>query len=251
MTTIAVIGDVGGCAEQLARAVAAVEAEDREVVVVQVGDLVDRGPDTPGVLAFVGERLTGRRWVQLAGNHESQYLGAPLFWPKPLADRDADRLRDWWRRERLQVAAAVRTADGEELLLTHAGLSVRAWQELGEPVTAETAAALLNTRPEPLLWQDHGPLWAEAATGLYPGWLDGGRPMPFGQVHGHSAIVDYGRREWRCGERIRARSTVDWYARRTVTRAGGERFVAVDPRHGPRGAAEWAPLVLRDAELLG
>jgi hypothetical protein len=43
---------------------------------------------------------------------------------------------------------------------------------------------------------------------------------------------------------------VDWDARHTFTRTGGARFVAVDPRHGARGAPAWSPLVLPDATLL-
>ncbi|MGI5243941.1 metallophosphoesterase [Dactylosporangium sp. CA-139066] len=250
MATIAIIGDVGGCLEQLARAVADLEsAGDPDTVIIQVGDLVDRGPDSAGVLAYVAARPP-RQWIQLAGNHEAQYVGAEPFWPVPLAAADAALLRDWWLRDRLRVAAAVRTADGEDLLVTHAGLTATAWAELGEPVTAATAAGLLNTRPEPLLWAADGPLWAEAATKLYPSWLQIGPPMPFSQVHGHSAIVDYGRRAWRCRERIQQRSTVDWEARHTFTRTGGARFVGVDPRHGARGAPVWSPLILREAVVL-
>lgn len=248
MATVVIIGDVGGCAGELARVVEPL-AGDPGTVVVQVGDLVDRGPDSPGVLRLVGERLAGAapRWVQLIGNHEAPYVGGEPFWPEPLADADAAVLRGWWLTERLRVAAAVRAADGEEFLLTHAGLTVAAWRELGEPVTASTAAELLNTRPEPLLWDLGGPLWAEAAP-LYGSWLR--ERMPFSQIHGHSAIVSYPRRQWVCEERIRQRSSVDWAARRTVTRLGGGCFVAVDPKHGRSGAPRWAPLVLEGARVL-
>src|SRR5262245_59987501 len=92
---------------------------------------------------------------------------------------DAGRLRRWWGEERMHVAAAVRTADGDEILLTHAGLTVDAWRRLGEPMTATTAALLLNERPEPLIWLCHGfttdttygPLWAEAGPELYEPWM--------------------------------------------------------------------------------
>jgi hypothetical protein len=248
---IVVIGDVGGCADRLADAVVPLAAEP-DTVVVQVGDLVDRGPDSPGVLAFVGERLATapHRWVQLIGNHEAQYLGARPFWPEPLADADAQLLRTWWLTDRLRVAAAVRTADGEELLVTHAGLTAAAWRELDGPVTAATAADLLNTRPEGLLFHDRGPLWAEADTHLYPSWLQAAEPVPFGQIHGHSTIVHFGQRAWRCGERVRQRSTVDWDARHTFTRIGAARFIGVDPKHGRSGAPRWSPLVFDDATLL-
>jgi hypothetical protein len=248
MTTIVLVGDVGGCATQLAEAVAPY-VDDPDAVVIQVGDLVDRGPDSSAVLAYVGARLPGGRWVQLVGNHDAQYVGGERFWPETLPDTDAEVLRSWWLRDRMHVAAAIRTAEGEELLVTHAGLSAEIWQTLGEPVTASTAAELLNTRPS-WLWGYRGPLWAEAGSDVYPSWLSPGRFMPYSQVHGHSTIVDFRHRSWRCGERIRQRSTVDWELRHTVTRAAGGRLIAIDPKHGRAGAARWAPLVLHEAELL-
>jgi hypothetical protein len=247
MARIVLVGDVGGCAVELERL--QVAPSD---VVVQVGDLVDRGPDSPGVLAQVRQRLESgdRHWVQLAGNHDAQYFGGQPFWRERLGDADAALLRTWWLKEWIRVAAAVRTADGEDILVTHAGLTTDAWRRLGEPVTATSAADLLNTRPEELLWDLHGPLWAEASE-VYASWLAPSAPlMPFSQAHGHSAIVSYARRTWTCSERIRARSTVDWTARHTTTRAGTARFLAVDPKHGPTGAPTWAPLVLDDATLL-
>lgn len=250
MTKIVIIGDVGGCAEELTNAMRLVD-DDPEAVVIQVGDLVDRGPDSSGVLAFVTDRIkrARRQWIQLIGNHEGQYLGSEAFWPQPLSDVDAVILREWWLRDRLRVAAAVRARDGEEFLVTHAGLTVEAWIELGSPVTAGTAADLLNTRPEPLLWADEGPLWAEAGASVYPSWLRGPQP-PFSQIHGHSTVVSFRHETWLCEERIRQRCTVDWVARHTITRISGAHFIGVDPKHGRTGAESWAPLVLPDATLL-
>ncbi|MFC0527110.1 metallophosphoesterase [Phytohabitans kaempferiae] len=251
MTKIAIIGDVGGCVVQLAEAIGPI-VEDPDALVIQVGDLIDRGPDSSGVLALVRQRLDagGCGWIQLIGNHESQYLGGEPFWPQKLAPADVELLQTWWMKEWLRVAAAVRTADGEELLITHAGLGVEAWRALGAPVTAGTAADLLNTRPEELLWHDRGPLWAEAGPEVYQSWLQAEEPVPFGQIHGHSTIVSYRRQTWLCGERIRQRSTVDWTARYTVTRIGGCRFIGVDPKHGTTGAPTWSPLILHGATLL-
>src|SRR3569833_1299611 len=184
MTTIVLVGDGGGCATQLAEAVAPY-VDDPGAVVVQVGDLVDRGPDSSAAVEYVDAWLPGGRWVQLVGNHEGQYLGGARFWPEPLPDGAAELLRSWWQRDKMHVAAAVRTAEGEELLVTHAGLSFETWTALGEPVTASTAAALLITRPS-WLWDDRGPLWAEAISDVYPSGLPPGRFMPYSQVHGHS-----------------------------------------------------------------
>jgi hypothetical protein len=250
MRQVMIIGDVGGWASRLAAAVEPA-LDDVETVVIQVGDLIHRGPDSAGVLAIVGERLerAPERWIQLIGNHESQYVDDHPFWPVRLSADDGARLRSWWWRDRLRVAAAVRTADGEDLLVTHAGLTVDAWRRIGEPVRAATAADLLNTRPDDVLWADDGPLWAEAST-VYGSWLACTDPVPFSQVHGHSSIVDYRGRRWTCQDRIRHRSTVDWAARHTTTRMHGARFIGVDPRHGRTGAPQWAPLTLPGATLL-
>ena len=250
MPRIMLIGDVGGCPAELARAIEPV-LDDPGTLVIQVGDLVDRGPDSPGVLDLVGQRLAAApdRWIQLIGNHESQYLGGEAFWPDQLDPDSADLLRRWWLTDRVRVAAALRTAEGAEFLVSHAGLTVEAWRELDGPVTAGTAADLLNTRPAELLWSYGGPLWVEAAD-LYESWLRGGEPVPFGQIHGHATIVDFGRRAWRCSERVRQRSTVDWSARQTVTRVSTSRFLGIDPKHGRHGAPSWAPLIFEDATLL-
>ncbi len=271
MFRVVLIGDVGGHPHQLRTALVACGADadghnlPPGVTVIQVGDLVDRGPDSAGVLELVRWYLENQpaRWVQLAGNHEAQYLpgGPGQFWPERLGDADAALLRSWWADDRLRVAAAVRTAGSEDLLVTHAGLTVGAWRELGEPETAASAARLLNERPEPLIWRGgdlavddtSGPLWAEAGWELYGPWLRhhaAGGPVPFGQVHGHSQIVRFGERTWRCPGRVRQRATADWSARQVRVRIGGRVFVGVDPKHGRHGAPGWEPLVLDRAEVL-
>jgi hypothetical protein len=264
MTRVLVIGDVGGHADQLRAALAAAGVAGRipaGLTVVQVGDLVDRGPDSPGVLRLVRRYLDEQpdRWIQLAGNHESQYLpGGTAFWPERLAAADADLLRTWWADGRLQVAAALRSSTSDDFLITHAGLTVGAWRALGSPDSAGLAARLLNDRP-PLLWSDNlaavnrdaGPFWAEAGWELHEPWLEYRGMVPFGQIHGHSALVRYQDQAWRCPGRVRQKSTVDWSARHTRTRVGGRLFIAVDPKHGRAGAPSWRPLELTDAEVLG
>ncbi|MEV6236541.1 metallophosphoesterase [Lentzea sp. NPDC051838] len=247
---IAVIGDVGGHAVQLRQALRELP---HDVTVIQVGDLVDRGPDSLGVLDAVAPML-GERWVQLAGNHEAQYLpGATVFWPEPLPG--VEMLRAWWADGRMRVAAAV-TANGDEFLLTHAGLTVSAWQRLGEPADAAEAADLLNERPE-LIWEmgahardeQAGPLWAESGAALHEPWMRYGGIVPFGQIHGHSTVVDFKHERWRCDGRVKHRTTVDWAARHVTTRVGGRLFIGVDPGHGRDGAGSWRPLMLDDAEV--
>lgn len=254
MARIAVIGDVGGHADQLRQALRELGAG---LVVIQVGDLVDRGPDSLGVLEAVGERL-GPGWVQLVGNHEAQYLpGSEVFWPDPLPPQGVETLRAWWADGRMQVAAAI-TAGGDGFLLTHAGLTLAAWQRLGEPATATEAADLLNERPD-LIWRmgthgrdpETGPLWAESGAALHEPWMRYGGIVPFGQIHGHSTIVHFGDQRWTCDGRIRQRATVDWQARHVRVRVGGRMFVGVDPGHGRSGASAWQPLVFDDAVVHG
>lgn len=84
-----VVGDVHGCATELAalltrlgwqlhydgsRAVGAVHPDGRQAVFV--GDLVDRGPDTPGVLRLVMGMVAAGTALCVSGNHEAKLVRA-------------------------------------------------------------------------------------------------------------------------------------------------------------------------------
>ncbi|GAA3838155.1 hypothetical protein GCM10022243_00800 [Saccharothrix violaceirubra] len=264
MGRVAVIGDVGGHADQLRWALewlgAGAGRLPSDLTVIQVGDLVDRGPDSTGALDVVARLLDEQpdRWIQLVGNHEAQYLpGGTVFWPDPVEVCDVERLRAWWADGRLRVATAVRTGDGEELLVTHVGLTLAGWQWLGEPTSAVRAAESLDRRPE-LIWRmgEHardeqaGPLWAESGAALHEPWMGYVGVVPFGQVHGHSTVVAFGEERWRCTGRVRQRASVDWQARHVRVRVGGRVFTGVDPGHGRTGATRWQPLVFDAATVV-
>ncbi|MBK1661095.1 metallophosphoesterase family protein [Paracraurococcus ruber] len=90
------IGDVHGCADRLARLHALVAADARarpaeEIVLVHLGDYVDRGEDSAGVVErLLGPApIPGAEVVNLLGNHEVMMLdacdprgpeGALTFW---------------------------------------------------------------------------------------------------------------------------------------------------------------------------
>lgn len=75
-----IIGDVHGCRAELERLLAQLgwqglrHPEGRTAVFV--GDLVDRGPDTPGVLRIVMDMVDAGTAVCVAGNHEQKLVRA-------------------------------------------------------------------------------------------------------------------------------------------------------------------------------
>ena len=82
------IGDIHGQHDLLLAAHARIardraETGDAEAPVVHVGDLVDRGPDSRGVLDWlIAGHARGENWVTLKGNHDRMFA---LFLDDPLA----------------------------------------------------------------------------------------------------------------------------------------------------------------------
>ena len=75
------IGDIHGRCDLLCRMIAQIEADDRlhapaDTTVILLGDLVDRGPDSRGVIATAREWAKRRKVRLLAGNHEEMFLGS-------------------------------------------------------------------------------------------------------------------------------------------------------------------------------
>ncbi len=259
---VAVIGDVGGHLVALRRELIRLGADERtgelpaDLTIVQVGDLVHRGPDSAGVVALVDRHLRGGsgQWIQLAGNHEAQYLTAPAFsWPERLDQASADTVRGWWSDGLMQVAVVLSGAEDRDVLITHAGLTAGYWRQiLGAPVEAVRAADALNHLigdHDPVLFRPGqmltgrgpelaaGPLWAAAATELVPGWMGAG--MPFDQLHGHTSLYAWDERRFAVREEIARRTTVDVTARHESTKLGGSRIIGIDPGHGRVASPSW------------
>jgi hypothetical protein len=84
---VAVIGDVAGHLDELRTELRRLGADDGtgrlpgDLTIIQVGDLVHRGPASDAVVALVDGYLTRQpmQWVQLVGNHEAHYLRDPMF----------------------------------------------------------------------------------------------------------------------------------------------------------------------------
>ena len=75
------VGDVHGCADLFAALIAAVEADDTargpaETTMILLGDLVERGPDSAGVIQLARDWQARRPVRILMGNHEEMFLEA-------------------------------------------------------------------------------------------------------------------------------------------------------------------------------
>lgn len=254
---VAVIGDVSGHLTALRTELARLGVDPGgalppDLVVIQVGDLVHRGPDSEGVVSLVDHYLQSQpdQWVQLVGNHEAQYLREPAFhWPERIARDAIDTLRRWWASGRMRAAVVLETP-GESYLLTHAGLTEPFWRRaLVAPEDPADAADRINQligrdddtlfRAGVLLGRDAvaGPVWASACVELVPSWLD--HRLPFSQVHGHTSITDWESGRSRADARVAALTVVDESAKHETTTLTGGRIVGVDPCHEERAQPVW------------
>lgn len=97
-TPVFVIGDLHGCQPQLLQLLAQMDAHDPDAPRVFVGDYVDRGEDSAGVLRTLYAMKDDPRVTCLIGNHEDMMLG---FLDKPEA-----KGQRWLRYGGLQTLAS-------------------------------------------------------------------------------------------------------------------------------------------------
>lgn len=266
---VAVIGDVGGHRTPLHLELIRLGADPHTgelppgLTIIQVGDLINRGPDSEGVVALADRYLRDQpdQWIQLVGNHETLYLDDPMFeWSEKVDDATSATLRRWWATGSMRVGAAVSTPRGD-FLVTHAGLTAGFWRSvLGVPGTASGAAVALNgligSRDSTLFRggsmltgrtsHSAGPLWAQAASELVPSWFQA--TMPFGQIHGHSSIVDWSTGELRGNDAVVASTVVNVVGRHETTTLTGGQIIGIDPGHGGDAVPLWTAW---ESELVG
>lgn len=75
-----IIGDIHGCIDELHDLLARLAVTDDDVV-ISVGDLVDRGPDSPAVVRWFRERAGA---VVLMGNHERKHVRGVLTYAQEI-----------------------------------------------------------------------------------------------------------------------------------------------------------------------
>lgn len=271
---IAVIGDVGGHAWTLRRCLQEIGADTTtgtipdDLVIIQVGDLVHKGPDSAGVVALVDRMLSGSpgQWVQLIGNHEAQEgLGGPDFWQESLSSGLRSDLRRWADSDQARLAVALDTVEYGPVLVTHAGLTRQKWVAIGRPDEPDIAAATLNKEfaADPELAFAAGEMlgvkprlpvgvaWASPRE-LLASWDM--EQLPFSQVHGHASPRRWSSDTWAEGlpRRTTVRASADRHKRHSdFPWSGGQHIICVDPDFGADAAAvPLVPLIV-NGEVLG
>ncbi|OIQ28243.1 MAG: serine/threonine protein phosphatase [Alphaproteobacteria bacterium MedPE-SWcel] len=199
------IGDIHGQTEQLDQALDLILADGGpEAEVVFVGDYVDRGPDSKGVIERLMQgQAQGRNWTCLRGNHdrllcwfmeafprEDPFLPVELYYlhdriggAATLASYGVDcapRDRKW------AVHSAARAAVPQSHLdyLSYLPMTYQTGDLLFVHAGIRPGVALADQDEEDLLW-------------IRQGFLDDPRDHPWLVVHGHTAEqqpVHYGNR---------------------------------------------------------
>ncbi|MDX2483629.1 MAG: metallophosphoesterase family protein [Pseudodonghicola sp.] len=190
------VGDIHGHLDQLDRALDLIAADGGPgAQIVFLGDLVDRGPDSRGVIERLMQgQAAGRPWQVLRGNHDDMFrrvlsegavhnarIKSGLLWPHPrigglatlvsygVAVEEGVAAADLCAAARAAVPAEhlafldalPRRIEREELLFVHAGIRP------GVPLKAQDA--------EDLIW-------------IRDPFLTDPRPHPWLVVHGHTAL---------------------------------------------------------------
>lgn len=119
--------------------------------VVHVGDLIDRGPDSRGVVQFLMDgQAKGRDWVAVKGNHDRQlphFLRDP-HWIDPAASHQAD----WIARD-----------GGAETTLDSYGVP----DAKTRPLAQVHAEALARVPPDHARWLEGLPGWHLTSRALF------------------------------------------------------------------------------------
>ena len=198
-TTLLAIGDVHGCAAhldamlaRLAGVIAEASAQGRRCELVLLGDYVDRGPDSPGVLARLpglGERM-GVPVHLLRGNHD-QFLLDMLDHP------DLETAALWCLNGGVttlaQLGIAAEELEDDDL----SGVAARLRQRLGPTIVGLLERLPLHHRIGDYLFVHAGVHprrrleWQGADEFLWirePFLEPATWPHPFAAVHGHTIL---------------------------------------------------------------
>lgn len=150
------IGDIHGCFETLRRLLERIDWAPARDRLWLVGDLVNGGPDSLGVLRWVREH--SEQVVTVLGNHDLHMLAVaageaperPKDTFRPILEApDADELLDWLRRRPMLHRA-------EETVLVHAGVLPDWTVDRAEQLAGELEDALRSREPADLFEDMYG-----------------------------------------------------------------------------------------------
>ncbi|WP_295544973.1 symmetrical bis(5'-nucleosyl)-tetraphosphatase [uncultured Pseudacidovorax sp.] len=142
------IGDVQGCDEALGRLLDTLDFSPSRDRLVLLGDLINRGPDSLGVLRRV--QALGDSARSLLGNHDLHLLGVAHGVRKPgrrdtiapiLDAPDREPLLDWLRHRAMALHERI---GGRDLLMVHAGV-LPAWTVEDTMARAHELEAVLRS----------------------------------------------------------------------------------------------------------
>jgi len=152
------IGDVQGCLAELKALLERLRFRPDRDQLLFTGDLVNRGPDSLGVLRLV--RALGANAITVLGNHDLHLLAHCVDPKRPLRKgdtlqpvldaRDRDRLAEWL----MSLPLAVHDARRGELLV-HAGV-VPQWNAADAEAAAAEASLALREDPARFLSKMYG-----------------------------------------------------------------------------------------------
>ena len=180
------VGDVHGCATELEELIDQLALTSRDRLIL-LGDLINRGPDSAGVIALAREHAH----CSLLGNHELRLLNFRSTGdPSHLKGADYDTLKqlrpaDWSYLAAMKLRFHVPEF---ETVLVHAGfLPGQPWQ--WQPARVVTRIQMIGPNGEPL---------KRADAPKRPHWSERWKGPPF-VIYGHTPGREPGLNSWSLG----------------------------------------------------
>ena len=179
------IGDVHGCAEELAELLEALNPSPKDRL-IQLGDLINRGPDSRGAVELAREYGIECIW----GNHELRILTALRERrPEILKDYDLDTIQqlhgeDWRYLEGLQ--AYLHDSESDTVFVHGGFLPDTAWHKQALSVTTTIQVIDKHGKAAKRSDSPKAPAWADSWSGP-PFVVYGHTPRP--NVYQHSASI--------------------------------------------------------------